>query len=379
MVSRAGSMARRGGPRTGGGDDDAARGAKDFIRRTVPRRLAVTRITDGTGRMTMTRMIRLRRRSLLAVPAALMAPALAHGQGAWPSRPVTMVVPYPPGGTTDVLGRMVAEGLSERLGRQVVVDNRSGASGIIGTEYVQKAAPDGYTLVFVSSGHGVLKDLYPNLPFDPNDDFTAVARIAGTAYALVVHPSLGVSDLAGLIALAKQKPGTLSFASTGMGTAQHLSGELFKRLAAIDIVHIPYRGSGTVRADLMTGRVPLMFENLALMAPVLQRGELRGLAVTGAGRSPLVPQIPTMAESGFPEATIEGWFGLLGPKGMPAPVVAALNAATNATLQSPAALQRMAALGARVMGGTPEELDQLIRTERARWGRVIREANIKPE
>lgn len=321
----------------------------------------------------------MKRRAFLAAAAALAAARPAISQEWVPTLPIRMVVPYPPGGTTDVLGRMVAEGMSERLGRQVVVDNRSGASGIIGTEWVRNAAPDGHTLVFVSSGHGVLRELYPNLPFDPNDDFTPVARIAGTAYALVAHPILEVTDIAGLIALAKARPGAISFASTGMGTAQHLAGELFKRLAGIDIVHIPYRGSGTVRADLMTGRVPVMFENLALMAPVLQRGELRGLAVTSEGRSPLVPAIPTMAESGFPEATIEGWFGLLGPKGMPAPVVAALNAAANATLESPAARQRMAGLGARVMGGTPRQLDELIRTERARWGAVIRDANIRPE
>ena len=324
-----------------------------------------------------------RRRAFLGTAAAaLVAPgrlAFAQGGGWAPSQPVRMVVPCPPGGTTDVLGRMVAEGLSERLGKQVVVDNRSGASGIIGTEYVQKSAPDGHTLVFVSSGHGVLKELYPNLAFDPNDDFTPIAAIASTAYALVVHPGLGVTTIAELVALAKAKPGTLSFASTGMGTAQHLAGELFKRLAGIDIVHVPYRGSGTVRADLMTGRVPMMFENLALMAPVIQRGELRGIAVTSAQRSPLVPEVLTMAESGFPEATIEGWFGLLGPRGVPAPAVAALNAATNDTLRSSAAAQRMAGLGARVLGGTSEDLDRLIRTERARWGQVIREANIRPE
>jgi tripartite-type tricarboxylate transporter receptor subunit TctC len=319
------------------------------------------------------------RRALLGAAATAIAPFPALGQAWAPAQPVRLVVPYPPGGTTDVLGRMVAEGLSERLGRQVVVDNRSGASGIIGTEHVLRSAPDGHTLAFVSSGHGVLKELYPTLSFDPTDEVTPIAGIASTAYALVAHPSLGVTTLAQLVALAKERPGALSFASTGMGTAQHLAGELFKRLAGIDIVHVPYRGSGTVRADLMTGRVPMMFENLALMAPVIGRGELRGLAVTGPQRSPLVPDVPTMAESGFPEATIEGWFGLLGPKGMAAPVVAALNAATNEVLASPAARQRMAGLGARVLGGTPAELDRLMREERARWGRVIREANIRPE
>lgn len=322
----------------------------------------------------------MRRRGALLGAAAAWAARPALAQGGWvPAQPVRLVVPYPPGGTTDVLGRLVAEGLAERLGRQVVVDNRSGASGIIGTEYVVKAAPDGHSLVFVSSGHGVLKELYPNLSFDPNDDLTPIARIASTAYALVAHPGLNVGSLAELIALAREKPGSLSFASTGMGTAQHLSGELFKRLAGIDIVHVPYRGSGTVRADLMTGRVPMMFENLALMAPVIRRGELKGLAVTGPERSALVPEIPTMAESGFPEATIEGWFGLLGPKGLPPAVVSALNAAANATLASASARERLDGLGARVLGGTPEALDALIRTERTRWGRVIREAGIRPE
>lgn len=320
----------------------------------------------------------IRRRGMLGAALALAA-APAAAQGWVPSQPIRMVVPYPPGGTTDVLGRLVAEGLSERLGKQVVVDNRSGASGIIGTEYVLKAAPDGLTLAFVSSGHGVLKELYPNLPFDPTDDVTPVASIASTAYALVAHPSLGVADLAGLVALAKEKPGTLNFASTGMGTAQHLSGELFKRLAGIDIVHVPYRGSGTVRADLMTGRVPMMFENLTLMAPVIQRGELKALAVTSPERSRLVPDVPTMAESGYPEATIEGWFGLLGPKGVPEAAVVTLNAATNATLQAAATRQRLDGLGARVLGGSPQDLDRLMRTERARWGKVIREANIRPE
>jgi tripartite-type tricarboxylate transporter receptor subunit TctC len=321
----------------------------------------------------------VKRRHLLGAGAALAAGASAARADWAPSQPIRLIVPYPAGGTTDVLGRLVAEGLAERLGRPVVVDNRSGASGIIGSEFVQKSTPDGHTLVFVASGHAVLKALYPNLAFDPVDDFTPIAPIAGTAYALVAHPGLGVTTLAQLVALAKEKPGTLSFASTGMGTAQHLSGELFKRLAGIDIVHVPYRGSGTVRADLLTGRVPMMFENLALMAPVLKRGELRGLAVTSAQPSPLVPEIPTMAAQGYPAATIEGWFGLLGPKGLPPAAVAALNAAANATLRNPAVLEKLAGLGARVIGGTPADLDTLIRNEGSRWGQVIREANIRPE
>ncbi|MCO6417597.1 tripartite tricarboxylate transporter substrate binding protein, partial [Siccirubricoccus sp. KC 17139] len=207
----------------------------------------------------------------------------------------------------------------------------------------------------------------------------AIAPVAATPYMLVVHPSLPVRNLAELVALAKAQPGQLNFASTGMGTGQHLAGELLKRLAGIDLLHVSYRGSGAVRADLLTGRINLMFENLALTLGMVQRGEVRGIAVTSPERSALAPELPTLKELGYPGAEVEGWFGLLGPARLPAEQVVPLNRAVNAWLATPAAGQKLAGLGARVLGGGPEALADLVQREKERWGQVIREAGIKPE
>lgn len=315
------------------------------------------------------------RRALLA---GLMAtPALA--QGGYPNQTIRVVVPYVPGGTTDLVGRMVAEALAERLPRPVVVENRGGASGIIGSEAVARAAPDGHMLLLCASAHAVLPELYPNLSWDPLTDFTPIAPVAATPYMLVVHPSLPVQSLADLVALARAQPGRLNFASTGMGTAQHLAGEQLKRLAGIDLLHVSYRGSGAVRADLLTGRINLMFENVALTTGMVQRGEVRGIAVTSPSRTPLAPELPTLAELGYAGAEIEGWFGLLAPPRTPTEVVATLNAAVNDWLRQPAAAQKLAGLGARVLGGTPGDLATIIGRERQRWGSIIRDANIRPE
>ncbi|RYJ03048.1 MAG: tripartite tricarboxylate transporter substrate binding protein [Acetobacteraceae bacterium] len=315
------------------------------------------------------------RRALLA---GLMAtPALA--QGGYPNQTIRVVVPYVPGGTTDLVGRMVAEALADRLPRPVVVENRGGASGIIGSEAVARAAPDGHMLLLCASAHAVLPELYPNLSWDPLTDFTPIAPVAATPYMLVVHPSLPVQSLADLVALARAQPGRLNFASTGMGTAQHLAGEQLKRLAGIDLLHVSYRGSGAVRADLLTGRINLMFENVALTTGMVQRGEVRAIAVTSPSRTPLAPELPTLAELGYAGAEIEGWFGLLAPPRTPTEVVATLNAAVNDWLRQPAAAQKLAGLGARVLGGTPGDLATIIRSERQRWGSIIRDANIRPE
>ena len=315
------------------------------------------------------------RRALLA---GLMAtPALA--QGGYPNQTIRVVVPYVPGGTTDLVGRMVAEALAERLPRPVVVENRGGASGIIGSEAVARAAPDGHMLLLCASAHAVLPALYPNLTWDPLADFTPIAPVAATPYMLVVHPALPVQSVAELVALAKAQPGKLNFASTGMGTAQHLAGEQLKRLAEIDLLHVPYRGSGAVRADLLTGRINLMFENVALTAGMVQRGEVRGIAVTSPARTPLAPDLPTLAELGYAGAEIEGWFGLLAPPRTPPEVVGVLNAAVGDWLRDPRAAQKLAGLGARALGGGPEALATIIRSERQRWGSIIRDANIRPE
>jgi tripartite-type tricarboxylate transporter receptor subunit TctC len=319
------------------------------------------------------------RRALVGGALALGLAGQARAQQGWPTQTVRIVVAYVPGGTTDIVARMVAEALAERLPRAVVVENRAGGGGVVGTESVLRAAPDGYTLLLAASAHALLPELYPNLGWDPAGDFTPIAPVAATPYMLVVHPSLPVTSLAELVAHAKANPGKLSFASTGMGTAQHLSGELLKRLAGIDMLHVPYRGSGAVRADLLTGRINLMFENLALTLPMVRNGEVRGLAVTGPQRSPMAPELPTLKELGLGEAEIEGWFGLFGPARTPPEAVATLNAAMNDWLRQPATAARLQGLGARILSGSPADLATLVRGERARWGRVIREANIRPE
>jgi tripartite-type tricarboxylate transporter receptor subunit TctC len=331
--------------------------------------------------------MRTTRRAALALPlAAGAAGRAARAQpaaaAAWPGQTVRVVVAYVAGGTTDIVARMAAEGLAERLaprGAAVVVENRAGGGGLVGTESVVRAAPDGHTLLLCASAHAVFPELNPNLGWDPVADFTPVGTVAATPYMLIAHPGLPVRTVPELIAHAKANPGRLNYASTGIGTAQHLSGELLRRQAGIDIVHVPYRGSGAVRADLLAGRINFMFENLALTLAMTRSGEVRGLAVTSPERSPGAPDLPTMAEAGLPEMRIEGWFGLLGPRGLPPGVVAALNAALNEWLGQPATAQRLAGLGARALGGPPEALAALVRAEREKWGRVIRDAGIRVE
>lgn len=319
------------------------------------------------------------RRAALALPWLAGAGHAARAQPAWPSQSVRMVVAYVPGGTTDIIARMVAEGLAERLPRPVVVENRAGGGGVVGTEAVLRAAPDSHTLLLCASAHAVLTELNPGLTWDPVADFTPIGTVAATPYMLIVHPSLPVRSVEELIAYARANPGKLNYASTGTGTAQHLSGELLRRLTGIDIVHVPYRGSGAVRSDLLAGRINFMFENLALTLAMARSGEVRGLAVTSPERSPGAPDLPTMVEAGLPEMRVEGWFGLLGPRGMPAEPVARLNAALNDWLSQPATRQKLGELGARTLGGPPEALAALVQGEREKWGRVIREAGIRVE
>jgi len=311
-----------------------------------------------------------------AVPALL--PVTAQAQP-YPSQLVKIVVGYPPGGTTDVVARLIAEALTERLGRTVIVENRPGASATLATDAVAKATPDGYTLLVASSAHATLRELFPKVSFDPVDSFAPVALMAKTPYILVVPPELPVRTLPELVALAKSKPGELAYASSGMGTGQHLGGELFRRVAGVDILHVPYKGSGAITSDLLSGRIQMMFENVAIMLPQMQRGALRGLAITSPERSPLAADIPTLRELGFAAAEVEGWFALLAPARTPPEIVLQLNAAVNATLRSDAVRERLASLGAVPVGGTPQEAADFIRSEREKWGRVIREANIQVE
>ena len=309
---------------------------------------------------------------------ALAVPALAQTP-AFPDRSVRLVVAFPPGGATDVIARVLAQGLTTELGQNVLVENKGGASGMIGSEMVVKSPSDGYTLLFAPSSHATLNELYPTMPFDPMRDFTPIATVARTPYILVVHPGLEVKTVADLLAHRARQAGLLAYASTGMGTAQHLAGEVLQRTANVEILHVPYKGSGAVRADLLAGRIQTMFDNVAVMLPYVQRGEMRGLAVTSPKRSALVPELPTLRELDLAAAEIEGWFIVLGPAGVPDAVAQKLNAAINKVLAAPATAERLATMGAEPLIGPPQDVTTLVSDDRDRWGKVIRDGNIKPE
>ena len=307
--------------------------------------------------------------ALVALPVAAQT---------YPTQSVKIIVGFPPGGTTDVIGRLLAQGLSEALGKSFVVDNRGGASGTIGAGIVAKSEPDGHTLLVVSSTHGTAPTLYASLPYQEKD-LVPVALVASTPYVFVVHPEVKVETFAQLLALLKQNPGKYNFASSSPGTAQHLGGELVKRAAGVDMVHVPYKGSGALMPDLLSGRVQMMFENVAIMTPHIRKGSLRPLAVSSAKRTLLMPEVPTVAESGVPGFEVLGWFALLAPAGTPAEVVRVLNAEVNKMIVKPAYVQRFAGLGAEPLASTPLETAAFIRAEQDKWGRVIREVGIKAE
>ena len=313
---------------------------------------------------------------LFGLCLALLSPAA--GGETYPERPVRIVVGFPPGGTTDVIARLVAQALADRMGRSFIVDNRGGASGNIGAEAVAKSPPDGYTLLLTSSTHGTAASLYSHLGFDPVKSFAPIAILASTPYVLVTHPSVPVRSVAELIHYLKERPGELNYASTSPGTGQHLSGELLKRMAGVDIVHVPYKGTGPALPDLLAGRITLMFENVAIMTQYVNAKQLNGLAITSLkGRSPLLPDVPTVAESGLPGFEVLGWFALLAPAGTPPEIVRLLNEESNAVLRTPAVADRLATLGAAPIGGTPAECRAFIEAEIAKWGAVIREAGIR--
>ena len=314
---------------------------------------------------------------VFAFVVASMVSSLTFAQ-AYPTQPVKIVVGFPPGGTTDVIGRLVAQSLSESLGKSFVVDNRAGASGTIGAGVVAKADPDGHTMLLVSSTHGTAPALYANLPYQ-DKDLIAVALVASTPYVFVVHPELKVETFTQLLALLKQSPGKYNFASSSPGTAQHLGGELVKRAAGVDMVHIPYKGSGALMPDLLSGRIQMMFENVAIMTPHIRKGSLRPLAVSSARRTALLPEVPTVAESGVPGFEMLGWFALLVPAGTSPDIVRLLNAEIGRMIVKPAIVQRFAGLGAEALPSTPSETVAFIRAEQDKWGRVIREVGIKAE
>jgi tripartite-type tricarboxylate transporter receptor subunit TctC len=309
-----------------------------------------------------------------ALAAAL--PALAQD---WPNRPVRMVVSYPPGGGADVVARLLAPKLSQSLGQQFVVENRGGAAGVIGAEVVAKAPPDGYTILLDASAHGVNPALQAKLPYDTMKDLAAVSLLVRVPNIVVVTPSLPVNSIKELIALAKARPGSLSFGSSGNGSAQHLAAELFKAQAGVFMVHIPYRGGGAAMIDVMSGQIPLMFANMASALPHVKAGKLKPLAVTGVERSAAMPMLPTVAEAGLPGYQVYEWNGLFVPGGTPPTIVARLHDDTVKALALADVREHLASLGAETVASTPAELDRYRGNEIARWTVIIKRADIKPE
>ena len=299
---------------------------------------------------------------------------------AYPTHSIRLVVPFPAGGTTDILARAAAQKLSESLGQAVVVDNRPGAAGNIGADLVAKSAPDGYTLLMGTVGtHAINPGLYAKMPYDHVKDFVPVVLVAGVPNVLAVYPAFPVNSVAELIALAKSKPGTINFASSGSGTSIHLSGELFKTMAGVDMTHIPYKGSSPALTDLMGGQVQIMFDNLPSSLPLIKAGKLRAIAVTSLKRAPALPDVPTISESGLPGFEASSWFGVLAPAGTPAPIVAKLNADVNKWLQSPEAREQLLAQGANAAGGTPEQFAAHIRAETEKWAKVVKASGAKAD
>ncbi len=309
----------------------------------------------------------------LTALALLGSVTMAAAQDAFPTRPVSLVIPFPAGGSTDLVGRIVAEKMSSLLGQQIVVDNRGGAGGNVGSAAVAKAEPDGYTILMGTvATHAINPALYKKMPYDPVADFAPVSLLVVVPNVLVVNPDFPAQNVQELIALAKEKPGELSYASSGNGTPLHLSGELFKSMAGVDIVHVPYKGAGPALIDVMGGHVPIMFDNLPSSTEHIKAGKLRGLAVTTAERAPSMPDLPTIAESGLPGYETYTWNALFAPAGTPPEVIAKLNEAAVAAVKDPAVQAKLADVGASVVGSTPEELGEHVKAEMAKWAPVVK-------
>lgn len=325
---------------------------------------------------------RLSRRAAVVAAATLMAGATGTASaedGTWPSRPIRLVIPYPPGGLADSFARVLAEGLSERLKQTVFVDNRPGGSLIIGTDFAARSAPDGYTLLLGSvSSLAINTGAFKKLPYDPVKDFAPVSITFRTPLFLMVAPTLPVSNVKDLVAYAKAHPTALSYASLGYGSSLHLSGELFKTLANIEIAHIPYKGTTTAFPDLLTGRVSMMFDGGALL-PQAREGKVKMLAVTSASRVPSLPEVPTMAEAGVPGYVMDFWFGIVAPAGTPEPVVERLSREIALIEKQPAFRQKLVAFPIQYETSTPRQMGETIKEDIVRWQKYLRDYKVEPQ
>ncbi|MGB6104663.1 MAG: tripartite tricarboxylate transporter substrate binding protein [Pusillimonas sp.] len=313
------------------------------------------------------------------IGVALGTAQMVAAKEAYPNKPITMVIPFPPGGPTDVTGRVLAQNLAERIGQAVVVDNRPGASGNIAARHVARSAPDGYTIFFTTGGtHGINPALYTDLGYDPVEDFEPVVWVTSSPNIIVVNKDFEAATLQEFIDLAKNNPGKLSSGAPGVGSTPHMAGELFKQMAGINVVHIPYKGSGPALTDLMGGHIKIMFDGIPSSLPLVESGQIRALAVTSKNRAAAAPDIPTVAETipGF-EAT--GWFAVYAPAGTPPDVVNELNRQINAVLDMPDVKERYTQLGAETVGGPPERLRDQVATELKKWSALIKEIGLKVE
>jgi len=311
---------------------------------------------------------------LLKIGAVLLALTAGAFADDYPNKPIRLIIPFPPGGSNDVVGRLVAKYLSDQLGQQVYVDNRGGAGGTIGSDLAAKATPDGYTLLVISLAHAVSPWLH-KLTYDPIKSFTPVAMFGSGTNVLAVNPELPVHSVKELIALAKAKPGELNYASAGVGSFQHLGGELFKLLAGVDIVHVPFRGGGPAMVDVIGGHTKIMFSSLIQTTPHVKTGQLRALGTGGTKRNPVLPDVPTIGET-VPGYEANNWWGMLAPAGTPPAIVEKLNKAVSVALDSPDLLKQFAAQGATVEKMMPAQFGKYIETETAKWGRVVKQGHI---
>ncbi len=313
-------------------------------------------------------------RVALVVPVFIAAGALAQN---YPNKPIRLVLPYPPGGGTDVIARPLAQKLTENFGQQVIVDNRGGANGNIGMEFVAKSAPDGYTLLFaLTAQYAINPSLYPKLSYDPVKDYAPISLLANAPYLLVVHPSMPSKSTAELIALMKARPGQLAYSSAGNGSGAHLAGEMFRSLAKVEMTHVPYKGAGLAMPDLIAGQVQLSFVTYTAAGPHIKTGRLRALGVTTAKRSPTLPDLPAIAETvaGYDSAV---WYGFAAPAGTPSDIIARLNSEVLRVLAAPDFRNRITLEAVAPIGTSPEEFGNFMKTEIVRWAKVVRESGAR--
>jgi len=316
---------------------------------------------------------------VLAMSTALAWSSAARAQQAYPAKPIRLILPFPPGGSTDIVARLIGQKLTESWGQPVLIENRPGAGGNIAAETAARAAPDGYTLFQVNVANAIGATLYPKLSYDLITSFAPVIQLATTPYVLLAHPTVPAKNTAELIALAKARPGQLNYASAGGGSATHLSGELLKSMAGVNIVHVPYKGTGPAVTALLSGEVDLYFATVPAALPLVEAKKLRALGVTGARRSPLMRDVPAIAEAGLKGYETSTWHGVLAPAATPADVVVKLNAEIARTLAQPAVKERLVGQGLDPVGGTPEQFGAYLKTEISKWAVVVKASGARPE